>query len=393
MARNALNTLHRYRTALAALAIIVFAGLTLGVIWFIRQAQQPLAPTAPVSVPQAAENVCSLTFTVNNECVSMTPSGEGQPGEDLTFTCVGLAGTDTYRFEYKTSSGEAWQTLVSTDDTSSSVTVGDYLSVRCIPCAGTLCATDASVADNCTYTVMSEATPSPSPSPSPTPSPSPSVSPSPSPSPTPGVTPTPSPSPSPTPKAPQCNSECVNNADCPSDLVCSSGRCRNEECTGESDCTCSPHEDSPDTGFYVQKFNDLDGDGSKDDGEPGLDWEFEWQKNDDGNWRQYITYADRDGRGGNVANLEPNDKIEIREKAKSGWVATTPTNKTLIMEKEKTKSAQFGNRQPVSSAPPATATPQPQLPQSGSTAQTVALLSLGVLAIGLGVYRFTLKRP
>ena len=45
------------------------------------------------------------------------------------------------------------------------------------------------------------------------------------------------PTPTVTPPA-QCNGECTTNAQCPSEMVCSSGRCRNPQCTGEDDCSC-----------------------------------------------------------------------------------------------------------------------------------------------------------
>lgn len=42
----------------------------------------------------------------------------------------------------------------------------------------------------------------------------------------------------PAPQSNQCNASCVNNSDCPSDLICHSGYCRNPDCVSATDCTC-----------------------------------------------------------------------------------------------------------------------------------------------------------
>ena len=49
-------------------------------------------------------------------------------------------------------------------------------------------------------------------------------------------TPTPTPTPTASPKS--CNLSCSADTDCAGDLICSGGMCRNEDCTGETDCTC-----------------------------------------------------------------------------------------------------------------------------------------------------------
>lgn len=48
---------------------------------------------------------------------------------------------------------------------------------------------------------------------------------------------TPTPTPTSTPAA-SCSQSCDTNSDCESDLICSSGMCRNPSCTGETDCVC-----------------------------------------------------------------------------------------------------------------------------------------------------------
>lgn len=74
-----------------------------------------------------------------------------------------------------------------------------------------------------------------------TPTPTPEITPSPSPTTTPSPTPPllPIPSPSSTPQA-ACNTECSSNSQCPSDLICQSGRCRRPGCTSVDTCTCGP---------------------------------------------------------------------------------------------------------------------------------------------------------
>ena len=38
---------------------------------------------------------------------------------------------------------------------------------------------------------------------------------------------------------PGCDTVCTVNGDCPTDLTCSSGKCRKAECTGDADCVCA----------------------------------------------------------------------------------------------------------------------------------------------------------
>lgn len=58
------------------------------------------------------------------------------------------------------------------------------------------------------------------------------------------VVPTPSPTPSPTP-VPACNSACTEDGQCPSDLVCDGGKCRNDACTSRTDCVCPTSTPTP----------------------------------------------------------------------------------------------------------------------------------------------------
>lgn len=544
--------LRRNRIKFAFAALVVFAALVLGVIYYIRQAQKPLAPTAPESKPSAAQDVCTTDFTVPMQCLDLTVEGTLQQGEEVSFTCSALAGVDQITFEYRTSPDGQWQTLDSASITeSTTLTVGDYLETRCTPCAGDYCASAANVAEDCSlsyeapeeeevacldltvspdleegetvsfsclaqnaetylfeyqesasgsYQQLGDVTASSS-----------------SAQLTVGeylaarctpcagdqcasateveqncslayeappaelaclditaseildkgdeVTFTCAPVDEAdsyrfeyrsadsgsysllsegssnvsdsltigeyldvrcTPcrdgecaayieaclmsyeyqVAPQCDSQCVNNADCPADYICAdNGRCRNAECVDEADCVCD-EEESEEAGFVIEKYHDQDGDGSRDSGEPGLDWSFEWDRNGDESWRDYVTYANSNGRGGNVDNLEPGDVIRIKEMSKSGWEATTNTSKTLTLQEGKRMLAQFGNWQP-SSTPTPTSTPTPSgtpiayvsptptpsvLPEAGSSAQTYGLAGAGMSVVAFGLYRWYLKR-
>ncbi len=82
-----------------------------------------------------------------------------------------------------------------------------------------------------------------------TPTSTPTNTPTSTPTGTPTATPTPTPTgtqeivyvyPTPTPvQIMSCNSSCTINTDCPSDLVCVDGSCRNPSCTGATTCVCT----------------------------------------------------------------------------------------------------------------------------------------------------------
>jgi hypothetical protein len=248
-------TIKRYRTQFAMAALLLFTVLTVGVIYWIRQTSEPIAPTAPTSRPSAIVAACTTDFLLQPECLDLafnvteeasesagvaTGSADLKPGNKGTFICEGLPGTTTYKFEYRTSESGNFQELSSgSASESAELTIGNFIEVKCTTCAGDYCASATNVAQNCTLNATGRVVvPSPEPSPEPSPVPSPRPSPVPSPVASPRVSPRPSPVPSPTPP-PRCDSECNTNSDCPSNLTCSSGRCRNPQCTGESDCTCN----------------------------------------------------------------------------------------------------------------------------------------------------------
>ncbi len=370
----------KYKVVVAFVGILLFAILALVTIWFIRRAQQPLAPTAPVSVPKAGE-VCTIEYVIDEVCTDLEQV-DTEENNKIQFRCLAPEGTDQYIFEARYSDdGEFEEIAKSSEALSPLITQNedDYVEVRCIPCAGEYCASAENIANACTYTYVP---PSPSPSPSP----------------------------SPTPEPAQCDEECSADSECTGGLTCIGGMCREAECSDETDCIC---DEKKEVGFYVEKYHDLDGDGSRDSDEDGLDWEFEWDLNHDDDWREYITYESRDGRGGNISNLKGDDIVRVREKSKSGWVATSGTEKSITVKDGELTAVRFGNRQPPASpqakaspraqvpeepeepaapAPQQPAqkpepTPEPTLPQAGSTTQTVVLTGFGAIILLLGVRR------
>lgn len=360
------------KNIVALVMVIALAVVTVGIIWYIRQQRQPLAPTAPPSKPKAEELVCSFERTVSERCLNLE---EIETDDDSTvqFSCEGLPGTDYYQYYVRYSPDDAFELLSSsTDPDSAVINLNDYTQVYCQPCAGDYCATEEQSLADCSYEY--EVEPSPTPTPTPTP-------------------------------APQCNSDCVTDADCPSDLTCTTdGFCRNSECSDDSDCECDLS-----AGFVIEKYHDQDGDGTRDNNEPGLDWTFKWKFEGDGDneWEEYETYASKDGRGGNIDDLDPDKTVIVREDLKGGWEPTTEREIDFELEEGKRKIAVFGNWQPPnestpepttgsvspskpkSSTPTSTPTPKPveTLPQAGTATQTAALVIAGLAILAVG-WRF-----
>jgi len=145
-------------------------------------------------------------------------------------------------------------------------------------------------------------TPTCTPTPTPTATPTPTVTPTPTITPTPTVTPTPTETPTPTPTPPPCWSR-----------------------------------------FKIFKYNDENHDGDHDDDEEGLSWDFEYQIND-GDWQEYSTRWWRGGWGGEV-EVECDDRVEIKEVAREGWVPTTSTRIDFNAPDNETREVYFGNRE------------------------------------------------
>lgn len=221
-----------------------------------------------------------------------------------------------------------------------------------------------------------------------------------------------------------CDNLCTADTDCSGGLKCSAGKCRNNACTGNADCVCTVG-----AGFYIIKYNDKNGDGSRQGGEPGLKWDFEWDVNGNNNWTAYQTDDANDGKGPVITLVTPGDVIRVREKGKDGWSSTTATQKSITIVAAQTSNVEFGNWQKTAagcnnscstdsdcasglscsngtcrnnaciaktncvcdvtttSTPTAAAkaTPAAPLPQSGSTSETIGTIAVGVVIAVLGI--------
>ena len=171
-------------------------------------------------------------------------------------------------------------------------------------------------------------------------------------------------------------------------IPCEDGRCSTTDNVADECTNRYRFEEEDKGGFVIQKFDDQDGDGVNDDTEPGLDWNFEWGivDNDDvDNWHDYVTYADKDGRGGEIGSLKDGQVVRIREKSKDGWEATTATSKEITIEKNEIKLVVFGNRREKPTAQEGEI--PTQLPKTGAPLQMGLSLAsiLGGLSLGLKV--------
>lgn len=365
----------RNRLVIGALAVILFALLSIGVIWYIREIRRPIAPTAPISVPKAGEEVCTVEYVIEETCDDLVEATIDQE-DKKQFNCAAPAGTDQYSFQVRYDETGDFNEIARSDSAQSPLINYDseeYFEVRCVPCAGEYCAPDDNVAENCTLAYQPEVPEEPD---------------------EPGY----------------CNDTCETDDQCADDMICHGGSCRIPTCPEEEDCICDEEEDKS-TGFYIEKYHDIDGDGTRDSNEEGLDWTFEWQLNDDGTWREYVTHADNNGRGGNISHLEDGDKVKIREKLRGGWQATTASQKEITVEDEKLILVVFGNREAVASpqpsgaasvasprpaSSPSPASPSPsaepeELPEAGSVTQTVVISGLGLAIILYGLRRLLVK--
>lgn len=152
-----------------------------------------------------------------------------------------------------------------------------------------------------------------------------------------------------------CNRSCEQNWDCLSNMVCwpynrssdQKGVCRLDSNPNNDKC-----QQRQGVGFIVQVYNDLNGNGFRDNDEQGVAWKFKWDRNKDEQWRDYDTYAERNGEGGRVGDLNAGDVIRVRIQGQGGWEVTTPTEMQAIMADETTRVAYFGVRRPVASPTP-----------------------------------------
>jgi len=151
-----------------------------------------------------------------------------------------------------------------------------------------------------------------------------------------------------------CNTQCSQNSDCLSNMVCwpygrpsdQKGLCRLDSNPSNDQCN-----ERQGIGFIIQVYNDKNGTGTRENLEEGLSWDFTWDRNGDEDWRQYVTYAEKNGEGGRVADLNHGDKIRVRIKEKGGWNVVTPKEMYSIMATETTRVVYFGVRVPPAPSP------------------------------------------
>ncbi|MBI5151247.1 MAG: hypothetical protein HZA34_01605 [Candidatus Pacebacteria bacterium] len=163
-----------------------------------------------------------------------------------------------------------------------------------------------------------------------------------------------------------CNRQCSENRECLSNMVCwpygrpsdQKGLCRLDSNPNNEKC-----EQRKGVGFIIQVYEDKNADGIRNNNEQGQSWEFQWDKNEDEYWRQYITYAEKNGEGGRVSDVAPGDRIRIRVKEKGGWEVTTPKEMKSVMADETTKVSYFGVRVPP--------VPSPTVKKSTTVTKTV----------------------
>jgi uncharacterized repeat protein (TIGR01451 family) len=277
-------------TIIVVLITLVLAGVAIfTAIRLYQLRQQPVAPNAPTSQPQAAADqlppACQLSFSL-----ALTPSPsptatpvaiicsnkyayrdvQGNTAANYDTTAANRLSnnatvTPGQKIVYEVVAGPANRTAayVITDTLSSGVTFLDsdpacqYTATnRRVTCTMSTTATTAkyrvSINPNATGTVGNTATVTPTggagstcsfslviqgstPTPSPTPTGTPTAPPS---------TGTPAPTPTPT-SPPGCNSTCTTNAQCTNSMICyipsgsTTGNCRNPSCQTSTSCVCA----------------------------------------------------------------------------------------------------------------------------------------------------------
>ncbi|MEN3331729.1 MAG: serralysin [Blastocatellia bacterium] len=98
-----------------------------------------------------------------------------------------------------------------------------------------------------------------------------------------------------------------------------------------------------DTGMLcIHKFNDSNGNGVRDPGEPGLpNWSFT-ATNSSGASTSFVTLSN-----GVICHPLPVGTYTVVETAQSGWTATTPTTQTVTITANAETDVDFGNWRPV----------------------------------------------
>lgn len=141
-------------------------------------------------------------------------------------------------------------------------------------------------------------------------------------------------------------------------------------------------DDDDEACFEIRVWEDFNGNGRKDSGEPGLDWDSEWQYDGDSTWTAYKNYANRDGKGSKICTSKER-KTRTRLVVKDWCKPTTVTNREDTLEHGETKLFEFGCRREKPTVQKG-GTPT-QLPKTGTTGEILLGSSVGLLAAGTGL--------
>lgn len=142
------------------------------------------------------------------------------------------------------------------------------------------------------------------------------------------------------------------------------------------------HHDDDDACFEIRVWEDFNGNGRKDAGEPGLDWDSEWQYENDSTWTSYKNYASKDGKGSKICSSKER-KTRTRLVVKDWCKPTTVTNREDTLDFDETKLFEFGCRR-EKAGPQKGGTPT-QLPRTGTAGEILLGTSAGLLALGTGL--------
>ncbi len=180
-----------------------------GVIFAVWKMSQPgpISPTVPQIKPQASETTttaaCNLAFTVAEipvlkcDSVKIDPTDTNVvPSDKRTLIVSGSGGTGTLKYTWTTTGGSLSATTGSTITWTAPSNLNKTQSWT-ITATVTDEAGKTATSDSCKTTLNYTFNSS-------------------------------------------CNSTCQSSADCPNDLACSTGRCRNPSCVDQTGCKCPP---------------------------------------------------------------------------------------------------------------------------------------------------------
>lgn len=123
--------------------------------------------------------------------------------------------------------------------------------------------------------------------------------------------------------------------------------------TPQPTATATPTPE-PSGGFLIRGYFDSNGNGKQDSGESGLSRKYVWDSNADGNWREYETFAAKNGEGG-VVTLPVGTQVRIKALESQGWTATSPTQPVIYIRENQNQLMVFGSQQNAKFSPPPTA--------------------------------------